>query len=117
LEVEGGIMRTLLAGSLIVTVMVLVSGAITSSASAVSVAKWKVVQFTPKPIGSALSEFYGASYASPTAWTAVGTYDNSSETYVTLTEDWNGTTWSVQSTPKPRGDGNELPLRRLVHYV
>jgi hypothetical protein len=40
---------------------------------------------------------------SSTACEAVGSYDNSSGNLVTLAESWNGTDWTVQSTPDPTG--------------
>jgi len=33
----------------------------------------------------------------------VGDYEQSSGVYVTLAEDWNGTSWAIQSTPNPTG--------------
>jgi hypothetical protein len=40
---------------------------------------------------------------STSACTAVGFYYNSSDVAVTLAETWNGTAWTVQSTPNPKG--------------
>jgi hypothetical protein len=59
------------------------------------------VQTTPNPNGATDSYLFGVSCISATACTAVGQYDNSSDTDVTLAEVWNGTSWTVQSTPNP----------------
>ncbi len=40
---------------------------------------------------------------SAAACTAVGSYANSAGTGLTLAERWDGTTWSVQTTPNPPG--------------
>jgi len=60
-------------------------------------------QTTPKPTGDAFSQLNGVSCASATACTAVGYYYNSSSVYFPLAEEWNGTTWTVSTTPKPAG--------------
>ena len=52
------------------------------------------------PGGSEVTEFQGVSCTSSTACTAVGYYSGSDQ-LVTLVELWNGTTWTVQSTPNP----------------
>jgi hypothetical protein len=64
--------------------------------------KWSV-QTVPVPSGSLLSSFSGVACTSANACTAVGTYDDSSEVAYTLAEAWNGTKWSVQTTPTPSG--------------
>jgi hypothetical protein len=61
------------------------------------------VQPSPNPKGAAAASLYGVSCLSATACTAVGSYTNGTGTGVTLAEDWNGTRWSVQSTPNPKG--------------
>jgi hypothetical protein len=43
---------------------------------------------------------------SPSACTAVGSYINSSGIQVPLAERWNGSGWSIQSTPNPAGAGS-----------
>jgi hypothetical protein len=62
--------------------------------------KW-VVQPTPNPSGNQDSELAGVSCPSATSCTAAGDYDNRSSTDVTLAEHWNGTKWTLQSTPNP----------------
>jgi hypothetical protein len=67
--------------------------------------KW-VIQSTPNPSGAEASYLYEVSCPSATACTAAGLYANSSGVFVTLAEQWNGTKWSVQSTPNPSGAQN-----------
>jgi hypothetical protein len=62
-----------------------------------------VVQSTPNPSGAKSSWLEAVSCTSSTACTAVGRYENSSKTEVTLAERWNGSEWVVQSTPNPSG--------------
>jgi hypothetical protein len=62
--------------------------------------EWSV-QSTPDPAGAKGSWLYGTSCTSSTSCTAVGWSKNSTGTYVTLVEHWNGTEWSIQSTPNP----------------
>jgi hypothetical protein len=64
--------------------------------------EWKI-QSTPNPSGSKYVLPYAVSCTSSSACTTVGFYINSSEIYVPLAERWNGTAWSVQSTPTPTG--------------
>ncbi len=56
------------------------------------------------PSGTATeTEFWGVSCTSASACTAVGDAVTSAGASVTLAERWNGTAWSVQSTPSPSG--------------
>jgi hypothetical protein len=59
------------------------------------------VQSTPNQSGAPGSALVGVSCTSATSCEAVGFYDNSFASRVTLAEVWNGTTWAVQSTPIP----------------
>jgi hypothetical protein len=62
------------------------------------------LQSTPNPNGSGLSKLVGVACASSTACTAVGYYWKGEPVEeLTLAEHWNGTEWSVQSTPNPSG--------------
>ena len=61
------------------------------------------IQSTPNPSGGQDSILYGVSCTSSSACTAVGEYDNSSDTDVTLAEAWNGSSWSIETTPNPSG--------------
>jgi hypothetical protein len=55
---------------------------------------------TTVPSGATASSLSGVSCVSASACTAVGSYGASSGV-VTLAEQWNGTVWTVQSTPNP----------------
>lgn len=59
--------------------------------------EWSI-QETPNPVGSAHNTLHGVSCTSSTACTAVGN-DNTSGALNTLAERWNGTGWSIQTTP------------------
>ena len=56
-------------------------------------------QTTPNPSGAEYSGLSGVSCTTASACTAVGYYDNSAGTGVTLAERWNGTIWAIQTTP------------------
>ena len=66
-------------------------------------AGWSI-QSTPNPAGSTGSGLLGVSCTSTTACTGVGSTDTNSGAMVTLAESWNGTGWSLQSTPNAPGD-------------
>jgi hypothetical protein len=55
------------------------------------------------PSGATEGWLNGVACTASTECTAVGSYKNSSGTIVTLAERWNGSGWSVQSTPNPSG--------------
>ena len=57
---------------------------------------------TPNP-GTTQSDLQAVACPSTTDCEAVGYQNNSSGVFVTLAEDWNGTTWAVQTTPSPAG--------------
>jgi hypothetical protein len=61
------------------------------------------IQPTPNPSGAPESVLYGVSCTSASSCTAVGYYTDSSGTDVTLAEEWNGTSWSIETTPDPSG--------------
>jgi hypothetical protein len=61
------------------------------------------VQTTPNPEGAIDSSLDAVSCSSATTCTAVGSYENSSYAELTLAEAWNGTSWTVQTTPNPSG--------------
>jgi hypothetical protein len=60
------------------------------------------IQPTPNPAGAGFSALAGVSCFTTSACTAVGYYFDGSN-YLTLAEAWNGTSWSIQSTPNPAG--------------
>jgi hypothetical protein len=61
------------------------------------------ISSTPDVTGATLSELSGVSCPTTSACTAVGNYVNSSSAQVTVAESWNGTSWTIQSTPNPAG--------------
>ena len=61
------------------------------------------IQSTPNPVGAEGSGLLGVSCPSATSCTGVGSSDTNSGTTLTLAEGWNGTTWTIQSTPNPPG--------------
>src|SRR5207248_2351355 len=61
------------------------------------------VQTVPTPSGAQSGVLSGVACASSTQCTAVGNYVSSTGTRNTLAERWNGSAWSVQSTPNPSG--------------
>ena len=61
------------------------------------------IQTTPHPAGATSSQLSGVSCTAATACTAVGTYTNNAATQLTLAERWNGTSWTIQTTPNPSG--------------
>jgi hypothetical protein len=69
-------------------------------------AAWSVVP-SPDP-GSLADTLYGVSCVSASDCTAVGYYGNVGGHTRTLVESWNGTTWSVVSSPNKQGTGNVL---------
>jgi hypothetical protein len=63
---------------------------------------WKL-RPTPNPTGTTNSALEAVSCSSAAACTAVGFFINSSNTEVAMTETWNGTAWTIQTTPVPSG--------------
>jgi hypothetical protein len=78
------------------------SGTDTAFAEVWNGTEW-TMQSVPGPSGSKKTRVSGLSCSASTACTMVGEYENSSGVEVTLAERWNGTEWSVQSTPNPTG--------------
>jgi hypothetical protein len=72
--------------------------------------KWSIVSSPSKKTStSALNNgFSGVSCASSSLCTAVGGYVNSSGTVLTLAESWNGTKWSIVSSPNKATSNNDL---------
>ena len=67
------------------------------------------IQSTPNPSGAKNPVLNAVSCTSSTACTAVGSYTNSAGTDSTLAERWNGTSWTIQSTPNATSaPGNSL---------
>ena len=65
---------------------------------------WSIVT-SPNTSTSQNNDLTGVSCTSSSACTAVGSYMNSSSVQQTLIEAWNGTTWSIVSSP----NGSSLP--------
>ena len=57
------------------------------------------VQTIPSPAGAKRSSLRSVSCAATHACTAVGYYTSSSNTEIPLAERWNGTEWTIQTTP------------------
>jgi hypothetical protein len=69
--------------------------------------EWQI-QSTPTPAGAKLSTLDAVSCPAAESCTAAGHYQNSSGVNVTLVEVWNGSTWTVESTPNPEGATESL---------
>jgi hypothetical protein len=65
---------------------------------------WRI-QPTPNPSGALYVAFNGVACPTPNSCTAVGLLVDSSFNFLTFAEHWNGTTWSIQSTPDPEATG------------
>jgi hypothetical protein len=63
------------------------------------------IQTTPNPVGATSVSLSGVSCASATACTAVGSYENGHGSPVPLAERWDGTSWTIQTTPTPSSGG------------
>src|SRR5439155_192467 len=66
---------------------------------------------TPNPTGATVNGLYGVACPSPTQCTAVGSYKNSANMTVTTAQQWNGSSWAIQSTPNPAGALGSALLR------
>ena len=64
--------------------------------------KWQT-QEVPTPTGAKSYHLHGVSCTSSTACTAVGVFQTSKLVEEPLAERWNGTSWSIQEPPKPKG--------------
>ena len=81
--------------------------AATGASAAVAAASGWSIQTTPNPAGGSDVVLNGVSCTLASACTAVGDYFNGTAT-VTLAERWNGTTWSIQTTPNPAGGSGSI---------
>ena len=61
------------------------------------------IQPTPTPAGAQFAFLNTVACTSASACTAAGAYVNSSGSFQTLAERWNGTNWVIQPTPNPSG--------------
>jgi DNA-binding beta-propeller fold protein YncE len=63
---------------------------------------WKV-EASPNPAGALESRLRGVDCTSASSCTAVGYYKTASEAYSPFSMRWNGSVWTIVSTPKPSG--------------
>jgi len=77
----------------------------TSSGQATLAETWNgktwSLQSTPNPAGSSMDILTGVSCPATTGCSAVGDDINATGTQVPLAESWDGTSWTIQSTPVP----------------
>ncbi len=73
-----------------------------ASSQTAAAATW-AIQPTPNPAGEQQIKLSGVSCGSRTICTGVGDFQDSSDYWSTLVEQWSGTSWSIESTPVPRG--------------
>jgi sugar lactone lactonase YvrE len=78
------------------------SGKAVTLAERLTGSEWSI-QTTATPSKATESQLSGVSCTSATSCTAVGRYKLSSGGFLTLAEAWNGSEWTVQSTPNPSG--------------
>jgi hypothetical protein len=67
---------------------------------------WSIV--TSPDEGTGDNQLYGVSCVSATSCTAVGVYTGSSGVLQTLVESWDGSTWSIVTSPDEGTDDNQL---------
>ncbi|HEV2371234.1 MAG TPA: hypothetical protein VGS19_03615 [Streptosporangiaceae bacterium] len=70
------------------------------------------VQSTPNPAGAASSFLTSVSCPSAASCTATGFYRDGSGSQFTLAESWNGSSWTLQSTPNP-GSGTSVQFNSV----
>ena len=68
----------------------------------------------PTPTGASSTSLTGISCPSASDCVAVGRYTESQGGAMTLAEQWNGTAWTIMSTPNPSGSVGSYLSRRLV---
>jgi hypothetical protein len=66
------------------------------------------IQPTPNPTGATSSVLNGVSCTSATGCTAVGNSTTSGNTTAPLAERWDGTAWTIQTTPNPTGASSSV---------
>ena len=66
------------------------------------------IQTIPTPSGAQATALYGVACTSSSACTTVGGYVDSSSNVDTLAEAWNGSSWSIETTPNPSGAQGSL---------
>ncbi len=73
---------------------------------------WSVNMLSLPP-GAELAALEGISCNSPTSCKAVGNYREAGKPTKTLAESWNGTAWSILTTPNPSAEG-DVKLRAIT---
>jgi hypothetical protein len=76
-------------------------------AAATPVSDWSI-QSTPNPVGSNFNLLAGVSCLSISQCTSVGGAVNSAGSLVTLAQRWQGSSWTLESTPNPAGSNFDL---------
>lgn len=79
-----------------------VAGAATPLVQRFTEGSWEL-QTAAEPAGVTQSAFDGVACPSASSCIAVGAYETASPGLLTLAEHWNGSSWSVGSTPNPKG--------------
>jgi hypothetical protein len=90
-----------IAGGLAVSGALPVPGALGTAQAAqgaMHVSLWRA-QFPPVPAGAIASDLSAVSCATTRACTVVGNLEAAGSTFETFAETWNGTKWTVRSTP------------------
>src|ERR1700677_2944311 len=105
---SGRKVRARLVGSVLMCAAVIANGSVAAGAEVAAAGPTWSIQPTPDPAGGVVLS--GVSCISTQACIAVGHYTktrsgSSKSVYVTLAERWNGTTWSIQTTPDPAKAG------------
>ncbi len=98
-----GSLASVSCGSASACVAVGYSGVLNQSISEVRDGSTWTIQPIPNPEELGASDLYGVSCTSPTSCTAVGFFLDTSYVDTTLAEEWDGTVWTIQSTPNPTG--------------
>jgi hypothetical protein len=65
--------------------------------------KWSPTTPVPMPAGSSEGGFQGVSCVSSSFCAAVGNYTDAAGVVKTLVETWNGSSWSISTSPNPAG--------------
>jgi hypothetical protein len=90
--------------AVVLAALLLKTGAV-KAASPANTCKWKSYA-TAMPAGAVSAALRGEAALSATDIWAVGNYTDASNNVYTLIEQWNGTSWSVISSPNPTGGTN-----------
>ena len=67
--------------------------------------EWSI-KTSPNPEGAIAAELLSVDCASSSVCIATGRFENSASQWLTLSENWNGTEWKLQTTPNPTGSSD-----------